>query len=286
MLSREHKPGVRPGGPRDEGRVDHGALPLQHEVPRGEHDLPLPSSSSSPVAVTGPAAASVAVAADVDGGRVGPLAAVVVGGPRARGGVLRGGLDLGHDPLHDPGYEEEEGGEHHRVEQLQHCGSLSCFAPGKHCLLSRCTLGDCLGKDSPRLASVNSASDCSDPDLVNFSRFKLCYATNDLPCVKEEGWLTNARSSERPLRTDGQAAGRTLCIARACRRHSAGAQRPQIAPLPGGAARLRLSFVDEKLGVPPLLPTCCTHSVRFPPAQAQLGRLSNIPDISKLNLGL
>ena len=54
----------------------------------------------------------------------------------------------------------------------------------------------------------------------------------------------------------------------------------------GGAARLRLSFVDKKLGVPPLLPSCYAHSARFLPAQAQLGRLRNIPDIGKLNLGL
>ena len=47
----------------------------------------------------------------------------------------------------------------------------------------------------------------------------------------------------------------------------------------GAPARLRLSFADGKLGVPPLLPSCYAHSARFPPAQAQLGRLSNIPEI-------
>ena len=42
----------------------------------------------------------------------------------------------------------------------------------------------------------------------------------------------------------------------------------------GGQAPLRLSFVDEKRGVPPLLPSSYAHSARFPPAQSGLGRLS------------
>ena len=46
------------------------------------------------------------------------------------------------------------------------------------------------------------------------------------------------------------------------------------------------TFVGEKFGVLPLLLSCSAHSARFPPARAELGRLSNIPDISKLNLGL
>ena len=43
----------------------------------------------------------------------------------------------------------------------------------------------------------------------------------------------------------------------------------------------RLSFVDEKLGNLPLLPSSCAPYARFPPAQAGLGRLSNMLEIDK-----
>ena len=43
-------------------------------------------------------------------------------------------------------------------------------------------------------------------------------------------------------------------------------------------------LLTKKLGIPPLLSSCSSHSARFPPAQAELGRLSNIPEISKQNL--
>ena len=49
--------------------------------------------------------------------------------------------------------------------------------------------------------------------------------------------------------------------------------------LQGAPARLRLSFADGKLGVLQLLPCSCAHSARIPPAQAQLGRLSNISEL-------
>ena len=54
----------------------------------------------------------------------------------------------------------------------------------------------------------------------------------------------------------------------------------------GGQALLRLSLVDEKLGIPPLLPSCYANGAKFPPAQAGLGRLSNVPYIIKRNLGV
>ena len=38
--------------------------------------------------------------------------------------------------------------------------------------------------------------------------------------------------------------------------------------LQGGAAHLRPSFVDEKLGIPPLLSSCYAHFAIFPPAKA------------------
>ena len=43
-------------------------------------------------------------------------------------------------------------------------------------------------------------------------------------------------------------------------------------------------YFNEILGVPPLLPRCSAHSATFPPARAQLGRLGNIPETTKLNL--
>ena len=46
--------------------------------------------------------------------------------------------------------------------------------------------------------------------------------------------------------------------------------------LQGGAAHLTLSFVHKKLGDPPLLQSYYAHSVRFPPVQAQLGRIGNV----------
>ena len=54
----------------------------------------------------------------------------------------------------------------------------------------------------------------------------------------------------------------------------------------GSPARPRLSFVHKKLGIPPLLTSCYDQSARFPPAQAGLGKLSNIPVNNKRILGL
>ena len=42
----------------------------------------------------------------------------------------------------------------------------------------------------------------------------------------------------------------------------------------------------KKLNIPPLLPSYYAHSARFPPDQAGLGRLSNIQEINRRNLGL
>ena len=47
-----------------------------------------------------------------------------------------------------------------------------------------------------------------------------------------------------------------------------------------------LAFNDKKYNIPVLLPSCSAHFANFPPAQAGLGRLSNIPEIKKRNLGL
>ena len=59
----------------------------------------------------------------------------------------------------------------------------------------------------------------------------------------------------------------------------------ELCSVQGVPALLRPSFVGEKLGFPPLQPSCSANSARLPLAQAELGRLHNIPDISKLNLG-
>ena len=56
--------------------------------------------------------------------------------------------------------------------------------------------------------------------------------------------------------------------------------------LQGGPPPLRLSFIEEKLSILPLQPSCCAHSARFPPAQAGFGRLSNIPQNIEQNLAL
>ena len=56
--------------------------------------------------------------------------------------------------------------------------------------------------------------------------------------------------------------------------------------LQGGSITVGLSFVAFDLGVLPLLPGCFAHSARFPPAQAESGRESNIAVISTQNIGL
>ena len=55
---------------------------------------------------------------------------------------------------------------------------------------------------------------------------------------------------------------------------------PPVRTVQGGQVLLRLPFVDKKLVIPSLLPSCYAISARFPPAQAGLGRLSNIPQIN------
>ena len=95
------------------------------EVPGSEHHFGVAAAptSTSPAAakttlvtvvhVDGAAEPSVAI---LDRSRAPRAAAAPHGGV----GVLDGGLGPGSDPLDDPGDDQEEGGQHHRVEQLQH----------------------------------------------------------------------------------------------------------------------------------------------------------------------
>ena len=62
--------------------------------------------------------------------------------------------------------------------------------------------------------------------------------------------------------------------------------KPSSTSIQGGQACRRLSFVDSDLDIPLLLPSWYARSARSPPAQAELHRLSKVPDIGKRNLGL
>ena len=54
----------------------------------------------------------------------------------------------------------------------------------------------------------------------------------------------------------------------------------------GRSSDLRLSFVDSDLGIPGLLLICYDHPAKFPLAQAESGKRSNISVIGTQNLGL